>query len=306
MMSRVVVHAGVDTPMDDAVTEALREAADASLTELAAGASAVASAVAAVTVLEDAPVLNAGTGSVLNADGVAEADAGVVDGSAHRFAGVAALSGIRNPVQAASALLGSSAGPVLLVGEGARRFALAAGLGEADLATHEQREIWRNVMTGEGAAGRSAFTGRPVPFTETVGAIVATGGADGALAAAASTGGVLLKLPGRVGDSAIHGAGIYADEDVAFLCSGQGEATIELNLAVRVAARDGGRTMTDAVRWGVETGQRLKGMCGGIVGYDRRSDTVAVATNAASFPVMTATASSDPTVVPPAVLDGTR
>lgn len=309
MSTRVVVHAGVDTQLDDAVNEALHKSAASALEELAAGASAVEAAVAAVAVLEDTPSLNAGTGSVLNADGQAEADAGVVDGIGRRFAAVAALSGIRNPVRAASALLESSAGPVLLVGEGARRFAIAAGLDESDLSTAEQRQIWEEVSNGAGAVPRSAFTGRPVSMTETVGAIVSTGPSDRVprgLAAAASTGGVLLKLPGRVGDSAIHGAGIYADENVALLCSGQGEATIELNLAVRVASRGEPGGLAEAVRWGVEMGQRLKGMRGGIVGYEPSTDTVTAATNAASFPVLTVTADSEPVLVPAAFLEVAR
>lgn len=305
MKPRIVVHAGVDTPHEEAVIEALREAAMAALAELAAGGSSVAAAVAAVAVLEDATALNAGTGSVLNADGEVETDAGVVDGATRRFAGVAALSGIRNPVRAASALLESSAGPVLLVGDGARRFAVAAGLAEGDLVTEEQRQFWKEMANGETGSLRSAFTGRPIPLTETVGAIVWGGPGASGVAAAASTGGVLMKLPGRVGDSAIHGAGIYADENVALLCSGQGESTIELNLALRVATRQRADTLVDAMRWGVEMGQRLKAMVGGMVGYDRATDTVAAATNAASFPVLTATAGNEAVLVPPVFLEAT-
>lgn len=107
-----------------------------------------------------------------------------------------------------------------------------------------------------------------------------------------------MKRPGRIGDSAVHGAGIYADSDVALLCSGQGEATMELNLAIRVATRSETGTVPDALRWGVEFGQKHKGMRGGIVGYDRASDTVAAATNASSFPVVTATPDGDAVVSP--------
>lgn len=298
MSWRVIVHAGVDTEPTDAVLAALRIAAARAVAALDAGQSPVSAAVAAVSVLEDTPDLNAGLGSVLNADGIAEADAGVVDGADGRFAAVAALTGIRNPVRAAAALLDARPGPVLLAGDGARRFALQAGLEEADLVTAEQERIWRHVKDNGTGSLRSVFTGRELSLSETVGAIVATGSAGGSIAAAASTGGVLMKLPGRVGDSAIHGAGIYADSDVAMLCSGQGEATIELNLAVRVATRIGTGTLPEALRWGVKLGQEHRGMRGGIVGYDRTSDTVAAVTNASSFPVVTATPDGDAVVSP--------
>lgn len=282
-------------PADEATLSSLRAAAEAGLARLRAGGSPASAAVAAVAVLEDDPLLNAGDGSVLNADGDVETDAAVVDGTANRFAAVAALRGIANPVRAAEALLTSGAGPVLLVGDGARRFARSAGLEERDLATAEQREFWRQARAQGADPSRSAFTGRPVAGTETVGAIVVAGGR---LAAASSTGGMLLKLAGRVGDAAIHGAGIYADEDVAVLCSGHGEATIELNLGLRVAERTRRGTVGDAVRWGVGAAERRKGMRGGVVAYSRATDTVAAAMNASSFPVVTATPDGHVIVAP--------
>lgn len=292
---RIVVHAGADMPADRATLATLRAAAVAGLARLRAGGSAASAAVAAVALLEDDPRLNAGRGSVLNADGDVETDASVVDGTADRFAAVAGLRGIANPVRAAEALLASGAGPVLLVGEGARRFALGAGLEERDLVTDEQRAFWQDVRDGRAGGARSTFTGRPLSASDTVGAIVV---ADGRLAAAGSTGGMLMKLPGRVGDAAVLGAGIYADEDAAVLCSGHGEATIELSLALRVALRTRDGTVADAVRWGIGTAERRKDMRGGIVAYTRASDTVAAVTNASSFPVVTATADGD-AVVPP-------
>jgi beta-aspartyl-peptidase (threonine type) len=300
--ARVVVHAGVDTEANEAVVTVLREAAASALAALDAGRSPVYAAVGAVTVLEDHPTLNAGLGSVLNAAGAAETDASVVDAATGRFAAVAALTGIRNPVRAAAALLDSEArGPALLAGEGARQFALQSGLDQADLVTPEQRAIWSHVREHGTGTARSLFTGRELSFSETVGAIVhrpGTSGGQGSLAAAASTGGMLMKRPGRVGDAAVFGAGLYADDDVALLCSGQGEATIALNLALRVALRTPVHGLVDALRWGVALGERRKQMRGGIVGYDPRSGTVAAVTNATSFPVLTATAAGDLVVDP--------
>ncbi len=285
MTRRVVVHAGVDTEPTDATLDALRRAASRGLAALEQSSSATVAAAEAVTVLEDEPSLNAGVGSVMNEDGDVEADAAVVDGTTQRFAAVAAISGFRNPVRAANALLEQSDGPVILTGDGARRHALRAGLEEADLRTPEQRRIWEQVTRHGLDAGRSLYTGRPVSLTETVGAIVVDGTA---IAAAASTGGLLMKRVGRVGDCAVFGSGIYADGSTAVLCSGNGEATIELHLALRTALRlsqpDG-----DAVTWAVDYAAERKALRGGVVAYDARRDRVTAAHNATSFPILSAT-----------------
>lgn len=301
MTRRVIVHAGVDTEPSPVVTTALHRASQRALAILERGGDPTRAAVEAVCVLEDEPTLNAGRGSVLNEHGDVEADASVVDGHQQRFAAVAALVGLRNPVAVAHALLLEESGPVFLAGDGAHRFGVAAGVPRAELRTAEQRGIWEHVRSSGLDQGRSVFTGRAIGATETVGAIVTDGGR---VAAAASTGGMLMKRQGRVGDSAIHGAGIYADAGAAVLCSGNGEISIELHLALRTALRIADTDVHAATTWAVRAGHERKALRGGVLAYDLRRDAIGVAHNASSFPVLSATPDGhvvvDPTVLPSA------
>src|SRR6185436_13990724 len=132
-------------------------------------------ACAAVVVLEDDPQFNAGTGAVLNRDGEAELDASVMAGNDLRCGGVAAIMRVRNPVLVARRVMEDTP-HVLLAGSGALAFARAAGFGDYDPVTREARE--RHAQAG------------------TVGAVARD--ASGAFAAATSTGGMDMKLPGRV------------------------------------------------------------------------------------------------------------
>jgi beta-aspartyl-peptidase (threonine type) len=280
---RVIVHGGVDSPGGPQVLRALEDAARAGRESLGAGRDALAAAEAAIWVLEADPLFNAGLGSVLNKDGEVETDASIADGTNGRFAGVAALPGVIYPISVAAELLRRAPGPVLLAAAGAKRFAREIGAPERDLRTAEQLRIWEEVRKGE-APVRSPFTGRRIAVSETVGAIVLDG--EGRLAAGSSTGGTLLKMAGRVGDAAIFGAGIYADGPFAALCSGLGEAAIELSLALRVVERYRQQRDPQAA---VETVELLnqRRAVGGIVLFDAEEDLVAVAHNAANFPVVT-------------------
>lgn len=187
------------------------------------GGSALDAVCEAVRVLEDDPEFNAGTGSCLNAAGNVELDACVMDGRDLRAGAVAAVSGIRNPVLGARAVMDRSS-HVLLAGEGARAFLLAQGIaacpGEA-LITPRALAKWRSTEL-EGKHG-------------TVGAAALD--AAGHLAAATSTGGTLRKLPGRIGDSPIPGAGTFAD-DARGACSATGTGEFILRLGLSRTAAD--------------------------------------------------------------------
>ncbi|MBX3221408.1 MAG: isoaspartyl peptidase/L-asparaginase [Labilithrix sp.] len=198
---------------------------------LAAGGSALDAVQRAVEVLEDDPCFNAGTGACLNADGAIELDASLMDGTTLRAGGVCALEPFKNPIAIARRVMDESP-HVLLAAEGAARFAIERGFQRAapeSMITELARaklEAARAKHTTEGWAGG------------TVGAVARD--ANGRVAAATSTGGVVNKLAGRVGDSPIVGAGTYAD-DTAAACSttGHGEAMIRVCLA---------KTAIDAVR----------------------------------------------------------
>jgi beta-aspartyl-peptidase (threonine type) len=197
---------------------------------LAGGGGALDAAQQAVVALEDDPRFNAGRGAVLNEDGEAEHDAALMCGATGRAGGVAAVRGVRNPILLARAVMESTR-HVLMAGAGAEALADREGIERVDPAWHiteRREEQWR-------AAG------------DTVGAVALDG--QGRLAGATSTGGILRKLPGRVGDSPLPGAGVWADGACAISASGHGEAIMRAVAAHEVAAaiRHGGMRLGAAV-----------------------------------------------------------
>ena len=219
----IVVHGGAgvrraDRPGDQqlAVLEQALEAGYAQKTALDAVA-------AAVVVLEDSPLFNAGRGSCFNSEGEIEMDASIMDGATLRAGAVAAVKRIRNPVLAARAVMEKTR-HVLLASAGAERFAQAHGL------KLEDAEYFRT------EARLAALRKNPKNHHGTVGAVALD--ADGNLAAATSTGGYTGKMPGRVGDSPLVGAGTWADNrSCAVSGTGLGEAFIRAAVGHDVAAR---------------------------------------------------------------------
>ncbi|MCU1432536.1 MAG: asparaginase [Actinotalea sp.] len=280
MLKLVLAHGGVDMTADEASFDVLRRACALAW----AHDDAVDGVAAGIGALEDDPRFNAGYGSVLTSDGTVEVDAAVVDGRTGRYGAVAAVPGLRHPAAAAAELLRRD-GPVLLSGLGALTFAEGMGHVAADLRTEEQVQVWREMQAG---ATPSRFTGRaPAPSSETVGCVVVDGGAA---AVGSSTGGVCGKHPGRVGDSAILGAGLWADDRCAVLCSGQGEAMITLGLARGVSHKMAeGATVGEAVRWAVSYAAKERGAVAAVLAVGLADLTVAAAYNGASFPVMART-----------------
>jgi beta-aspartyl-peptidase (threonine type) len=163
--------------------------------------------------MEDEPLLNAGIGATLNSAGQVELDAGVMLGADLRAGGAACLRDVRHPIDLAVAVM-EDGRHVLLAAAGASRFAREHGLemcAPSIFITDRKRQ---ELMQG----------------ADTVGAVARD--ADGRLAVAVSTGGMKGKLPGRIGDSPIPGAGFYADDRFGAVCgTGQGEAFIRLGLA---------------------------------------------------------------------------
>ncbi|MBS2030408.1 MAG: isoaspartyl peptidase/L-asparaginase [Deltaproteobacteria bacterium] len=221
----VLVHGGAGLYSDDRVEPArlgCERAAKAGADVLRGGGSAVDAVCEAVRVLEDDPEFNAGTGSCLTETGDVEMDACVMDGRDLKAGALGAIQGIRNPILAARLVMERSR-HVFLVGDGARHFVLANGVAPyptASLITPRALEKWK-AGTVEGKHG-------------TVGAVAVD--AQGHVAAATSTGGILRKLPGRIGDSPIVGAGTFADDArAAASATGTGEPILRLGLT-RTAA----------------------------------------------------------------------
>jgi beta-aspartyl-peptidase (threonine type) len=218
-MRAIAVHGGAGRELADDRPQrhaALACAAEAGWQVLVAGGAALDAAVAAVAVLEDDPHFNAGLGSVLTEDGAVELDASVMRGDTLAAGAVGAVAGVPNPVRLAHAVLAEGR-EVLLVGEAAAALAARHGLPVCPpeaLVTPEARRRWTERRPSAG---------------ETVGAVACDGA--GHVAAATSTGGLAGKRRGRVGDSAVIGAGTYADDALgAGSATGPGEAIIRVCL----------------------------------------------------------------------------
>jgi L-asparaginase / beta-aspartyl-peptidase len=245
---------------------------------LESGGCALDAVEAAVTVLEDDPLFNAGRGAVLTADGAVELDAAIMDGCDLRAGAVAQVRHLRNPVQLARRILEDPA-HVFLIGEGAERFALEAGLtlvDNDDLITPDRRQQWqalRQQPAHAGAASPAQALALDEPPLGTVGAVARDHG--GRLAAATSTGGTAGKRSGRVGDSPVIGAGTYADNQTcAVSTTGHGEWFLRTVQAFDIAARMryGGYSLGGAVSEAIT--RRLSGLgaAGGLIAVDQHGE----------------------------------
>src|SRR5215467_466011 len=208
--------------------EGLRRALAAGREVLARGGDALDGVTSAVVALEDDPLFNAGRGSVFSAAGTQKMDACVMEGAAHRAGAVAGIFGPRNPVLAARAVMERSR-HVLMIGEGALAFCREAGVAFCEPNYFYTEQRWRELQTALEHRDDEAGGG-------TVGAVACD--RHGNLAAATSTGGRTGKAPGRVGDSAIVGAGAYADNATcAVSATGHGEFFIRYGVGFEIAAR---------------------------------------------------------------------
>ncbi len=237
---------------------------------LDAGAPALDAVAHCVALLEDDPLYNAGRGSVLNAAGVACCDASIMDGRTLAAGAVAGVRNVRNPVSLARMVMERSP-HVFLIGEGAERFGRAHGAifeDDSYFVTKERREQLLR------AKERQAMPLDHDPASHdklgTVGAVARDRKGD--LAAATSTGGLVNQMSGRVGDSPVIGAGVYADnESCAVSCTGVGEAFLRTSLA-RTASLFIERQGLDAAEAAREAiaylERRVKG-AGGLIIVDR-------------------------------------
>ncbi|HEV3374865.1 MAG TPA: isoaspartyl peptidase/L-asparaginase [Candidatus Acidoferrum sp.] len=230
MKPSLIVHGGAWDIPDEAVeacNSGCHRALAAGWSILVRGGSALDAVEAAVVVLEDDPVFDAGFGSHLNLDGRVECDAIVMDGATLRAGAAAALQRIRNPIRLARAILENSP-HMMLVAEGAERFAKQHGIplcAPEDLVSPAEREAWLHCKEDKHAASHHRGHDQG-----TVGAVAMD--SRGRLFAATSTGGTCCKLPGRVGDSPLIGCGCYADAEAGGAsCTGYGEAIMKIVMA---------------------------------------------------------------------------
>lgn len=213
----------------------LRRALAAGRDILAAGGAALDAVTAAVVALEDDALFNAGRGAVFTAAGSQEMDAAVMDGRERRAGAVAGIFGPKNPVLVARAVM-EDLPHVLMIGEGALALARTRGLPFADRDYFFTESRWRALQQALERQALGLAEDDEARRHGTVGAVARDGRGD--LAAATSTGGTTGKLPGRIGDSPVIGAGTYADNGAcAVSATGHGEFFIRFAVAHEVAAR---------------------------------------------------------------------
>jgi beta-aspartyl-peptidase (threonine type) len=213
----------------------LARALDAGYGVLEKGGTSLDAVVAAVKILEDSPLFNAGKGAVFNHEGINELDASIMDGATERAGAVAGVRHVKNPIELARLVMERSP-HVMLAGEGAEEFALEQGMPLVPGTYFYTERRWQQLEEAQ-KAERTASAGKEdIGFFSTVGAVARD--KDGNLAAATSTGGMTNKRWGRVGDSPIIGAGTYADNDsCAVSATGSGEFFIRAVVAHEICAR---------------------------------------------------------------------
>ncbi|MBL9134618.1 MAG: N(4)-(beta-N-acetylglucosaminyl)-L-asparaginase [Verrucomicrobiales bacterium] len=186
-----------------------KPANEKALQVLQAGGGRLDAIVDGISVTEhDLSVSSVGAGGDPNAEGVVSLDACIMDGPTHKCGSVAAVEGILPVIGLARAVMEKTR-HVMLVGDGARRFALANGFKDTDLLTEAARRRWQEWKARQ-TGGQPASA--PPDSHDTIAMVIL--GSDGQLAGGCSTSGLSYKLPGRVGDSPIIGSGLYVDNDV--------------------------------------------------------------------------------------------
>lgn len=229
----IAIHGGAGTLLKGQMTpekevnykETLQNALDIGFEILKSGQSATDAVTAAVRVMEDSPLFNAGKGSVFTADGTHEMDAAIMEGKTLQAGAVSLVSGIKNPILLARDVMEKSE-HVFLAGNGAMNFAKSLGytLEEAAYFYDELRhQQWQELKgTTDFQLDHSKSNKSKKSKFGTVGAVACD--QNGNLAAATSTGGMTNKNWGRIGDTAIIGSGNYANNATcAVSCTGSGE-----------------------------------------------------------------------------------
>ena len=262
----VISRAAMTPEAEKSYKEDLGRALDAGYAVLESGGSSMDAVVAAVKILEDSPLFNAGRGAVFSAEGANELDASLMDGQTLRAGAVAGLRHVRNPIELARLVMERSP-HVFLTGKGAEDFALESGLALVPRSWFYTERRWQQL---EQARRGERLSAAEIGYYGTVGAVALD--AQGNLAAATSTGGVTNKKWGRVGDSPIIGAGNYADNaSCAVSATGSGEFFIRGVIAHEISAlmKYRGLPVDEAARTAIQGRLAALGGDGGVIVVDR-------------------------------------
>jgi beta-aspartyl-peptidase (threonine type) len=281
----IAVHGGAGTIERSKITPekereyraGLERALRAGYEILKRGGSSLDATEAAVCVLEDDPHFNAGRGSVFTSAGTNEMDAAIMDGKTLAAGAVAVLKHVKNPIRLARLVMEKS-GHVMMDGEGAEAFAKENGVELVDQKYFFTQERWDALQKMKAAEKeRASGAGKSFIITDqdrhgTVGAVALD--KDGNLAAATSTGGTTNKMPGRIGDTPVIGAGTYANnETCAVSCTGDGEYFIRAAAAHEVSAlmQYRGMKLLEAAETALDAVKQLGGT-GGLIAIDKNGE----------------------------------
>ncbi|OFX05335.1 MAG: hypothetical protein A3E78_00995 [Alphaproteobacteria bacterium RIFCSPHIGHO2_12_FULL_63_12] len=274
----IVIHGGAGalepgryTPSEEEAYKAkLSEALDAGYAVLEKGGMALDAVEAAILIMEDSPLFNAGKGAVFTHDGKNELDVAIMDGRTKAAGAATGLTHVKNPIRLARAIMEKSP-HVMMVGEGAEEFAKTQGLDFVKPSYFRTETRWRQykdaLKAEKDAAEAKKESGLPHDFKYgTVGAVALDH--EGNLAAGTSTGGMTLKRYGRVGDAPIIGAGTYADNNsCAVSATGWGEYFIRLTIARDICAQVeyAGKTVAEATTDVIHNRLQKSGGDGGVI-----------------------------------------
>jgi beta-aspartyl-peptidase (threonine type) len=284
----IVVHGGAGTmnrkemsaEKEAAYHAALKEAVRAGQSVLRTNGTSTDAVIAAIKVMEDSPLFNAGKGAVLTADGTAEMDAAIMEGTGRKAGTVASLKHIKNPIELARLVMDKTP-HVMIAGVGAEKFAQQQGIAmmpEEYFITEHRKEQLEKIkqLEQDKAKAKKGAQAEPLPAMFRMGTVGAVAlDRHGNLAAGTSTGGLANKRPGRVGDSPIIGAGTYANNATcAISATGQGEFFIRAVVAYDIAAlmEYKGMSVKEAAEFVVMKKLKTFGGDGGLIALDRQGN----------------------------------
>lgn len=287
---RLVIHGGAGTITKETITpeqekaynEKLTEALQAGYKVLNSGGSSLEAVQASINVMEDSPLFNAGKGAVFTNEGRNELDASIMDGKTRKAGAVAGVTTIKNPINAAYAVMTKSP-HVMMVSKGAEQFAAEQGIETVDPAYFRTEHRWQQLQKAKEKEqiildhdGKNAALFIDPMMNDykygTVGAVALD--KEGNLAAGTSTGGMTNKRYGRVGDSPINGAGNYADNNtVAVSATGSGEMFIRSVAAYNIAAqvKYNQASLSDAAKNALDEVKAMDGS-GGVIVLDKNGN----------------------------------
>lgn len=244
----IVIHGGAGTisrkdmtpEMDKQYRAGLKQALEAGYAVLKRGGKSLDAVQAAIRVMEDDPLFNAGKGAVFDHEGKNELDAAIMDGTTLKAGAVAGVEHIKNPIDLARLVMDKTP-HVLLIGAGAEEFAKSQGMPLVPQSYFFTQHRWDELQKalkaeqpGKGGSGKEDYPGTSGHGYGTVGAVALD--RDGDIAAGTSTGGLTNKYFGRVGDSPIIGAGTYANSKSCGVSgTGTGEFFMRLDLAKTIS-----------------------------------------------------------------------